>query len=273
MKRAIGFNLGLRGDLIMNTVAARSFKQQNPGWHFTLGVGPQFADMEPLFREHPHIDAFHAYDSYDNWPNEKDQEYLRASWYNSVFHGMPQHSHPRWHDYVHQAEETCWMNGLPPPKDGLQCHLNKWFDVPDYSGYIALNYIGAFYAGYPNNKSYSPLCARELVKLIKAKGYKVIVLGDPKEPPLEGTERKGLSYFESVRTMLGCRALVGIDSGLTWVASAYSHPTVAGYASEYYGNRVSAIQPINPQANYVSAPRIEDISVDAVAQALQNIGI
>lgn len=272
--RAIGFQQGQLGDLVISTVPARAFKQAYPRATLTLGLNKKYADIAPLFANHDSYSDIHFYDGYDNWPSPWDRDYLNRAGYDIVFDAMPKRSNEAtWWQTEHQARNACSVYGLPAPEDGLQCHLNKWFDVPDYSGYIAFNYIGAFYAGYPNHKSYSPECARELVKLIKAKGYNVIVLGDPKEPPLEGTERKPLSYFESVKTMLGCRALVGIDSGLTWVASAYSHPTVAGYASEYYGYRVSAIQPINPKASYVSAPRIEQISVDSIMQGLENIGI
>lgn len=274
--RAIGFNAGIRGDLIISTVAARAFKQQHPGGTLTLGMNYRFADMAPLFYRHPHFDDIHGYEGYDDWPTKADEAYLDRARYDIVFGAMPKRpngTESSWFQWEHQAGNVCSIYGLPYPSDGLQCHLNRWFEVPDYSGYIALNYVGAFYAGYPNNKSYTPDQARDLVRLIRKKGYKVIVLGDPREPALEDTERCEMSYFDSVRTMLGCRALVGVDSGLLWCASAYSHPALASYGSAYYGDRVAAIQPINPAARYVAAPTIGEISLDSLAEGLQYLGI
>lgn len=280
--RAIGFTQGQRGDLIISTVPARAFKQMYPDGSLTLGLNKQYADMAPLFVNHESYDDVHIYDAYDNWPSPLDESYLKRAKYDIIFDAMPKRANEAtWWQKEHQCQNACSLYNLPYPKDGIQCRLTKWFDVPDYSGHIALNYIGAFYAGYPNAKSYSPERARELVKMIRAKGYKVIVLGDPKEPALEDTERKPLSYLDSVKTLLGCRALVGIDSGLTWLASAYSHPTLACYSDHYYrtgspnfadsSTPAYAIQPVNPKAQYLSAPNLNDISIEAISTALDSI--
>jgi ADP-heptose:LPS heptosyltransferase len=273
--RAIGFFAGQLGDSVISTVPARSFKLLRPEATLTLGLSKKYAAALPLFYQNPYYDDIHVYDGYDNWPSPLDRDYLTRANYDVVFDPMPKRgaNESSWWRTESQVQNACSIYGLPYPDD-LQCHLTKWFDVPDYSSYIALNYIGAFYAGYPNAKSYSPERARQLVKMIRAKGYKVIVLGDPMEPALEDTEKKELSYFDSVRTMLGCRALVGIDSGLLWCASAYSHPALACYADSYYGkDRIAAIQPVNPAAKYLSAPTLNEISLDEIEQSMQNMGL
>jgi ADP-heptose:LPS heptosyltransferase len=270
--RAIGFMQGQRGDLVISTVPARSFRQHYPKVSLTLGLNQRYADMAPIFA-HSDFDDIHIYEGYDQWPSERDKSYLRfARDDDYVFDPMPKRANEAtWWQTEHQCQNACSIYGLPYPKDGHQCRLNKWFDVPDYRGYVALNYVGAFYSGYPNKKSYSPERAREIVRLIRARGYKVIVLGDPNEPALEDTERKPLNYFDSVKTLLGCRALVGIDSGLTWLASAYSYPTLACYSDDYYGNCISSIQPINPNARYLSAPNLNEIEIDKIDAALSNL--
>lgn len=271
--RAIGFQQGQFGDAVVSTVPARAFKQRNPGSTLTLGLNQRYADMAPLFA-HSDFDDIHVYEAYDGWPSKRDNDYLVKSGYDHVFDAMPKrpgNSEANWWKWESQAENACSIYGLPYPIDGLQCKLTKWFDVPDYSGYIAFNYIGAFYAGYPNSKSYTPDQAQGIVKLIRKMGYKVIILGDPKEPGLEDAEKRELSYFDSVKTLLGCRAFVGIDSGLTWLASAYSFPTLASYGSEYYGDRVSAIQPVNPNARYLSAPKLSGISLDILEKELHTV--
>lgn len=272
--RAIGFTQGQLGDLIISTVAARSFKENVQNSTLTLGINKKYSETAPLFANHPHFDNIHFYDGYDNWPTEIDINYLKSENYDIIFPAMPKRgtNESSWWKTEHQCQNICSLYGLPHPRDGYQCHLTKWFDIPDYSNYIAFNYIGAFYAGYPNNKSYSPEQAQQIVNLIRKIGYKVIILGDPKEPRLENAEKKNLSYFESVKTMLGCKALIGVDSGLTWVASAYSHPVLASYSNEYYGKEfISSIQPINPNARYLDEKLISQISVDKIEQELSII--
>lgn len=261
--RAIGFMQGQRGDLVISTVAARSFKQHHPEVTLTLGLNKQYADMAPLF-VNSDFDDVHFYDGYDKWPRHpRDTEYLKRAGYDHVFDAMPKRANEAtWWQTEHQCQNACSTYQLPYPKDGHQCRLAKWFDVPDYRGYVAFNYVGAFYAGYPNQKSYSPARAREIVQLIRARGYKVLVLGHPKEPLLEDTELAPSGYFDAVKTMLGCKAFVGIDSGFTWVSSAYSHPTLACYSDAYYTKQyVGSIQPVNPNAQYLSAPSLNDIPV------------
>lgn len=271
--KAIGFNLGLRGDIIMNSVAGRAFKRVSPDWHLTLGVYEKYADMLPLFYQHPYFDDFHVYSSYDGWPGQFDRAYLSNAGYNKIFNAMPPHTHDLWWKTQHQTEEVCKMHGLPVPEN-TQCVLNPWF----YSALnkrpktIAFNFCGAFYAGYPNSKSYSPMMAAQIVLLCKLRGYKVLVLGDPKEPEIAGAERFIGTFFDSVKTMLSCDAFIGVDSSLTWVASAYGFPTLACYNHQYYGKElIKNIQPINPQAIYLSGNGIDSISLDAIDKAIDNI--
>jgi len=270
--KAIGMTQGQRGDLIISTVPARAFKEQYPNATLTLGLNKRYADMAPLFANHESYDSVHFYDAYDNWPSQLDLEYLKRAEYDIIYDPMPKrHNEASWWKTESQVQNACSLYNLTPPTD-LQCRLTQWFDVPDLKDYVALNYIGAFYSGYPNAKSYSPQRVAGIVGLIKTKGYKVIVIGDPAEPHLEGTERQNLSYFDSVKTMLGCKAFVGIDSGLTWAASAYSFPTLASYSHEYYGaDRVCAIQPVNPNGVYLSGSSLNDISIDKISQKIDNI--
>lgn len=269
--RAIGFMQGQRGDLILSTVVARAFKQAHPNATLVLGINQRYADMAPLFFQHPSYDSIHVWDRYDGWPGPEDEAYLKRAGYDLVFSAMPKRANEAtWWRTEHQAANACTTYGLTPPQD-IQCQLNPWFAPyldTSLKGYVAFNYIGGFYAGYPNAKSYSPERAASIVDAIKSLGYKVLVLGDPAEPPLAGTERRPLSYVESVKAMLGCKAFVGIDSGLTWAASAYSFPTLACYADDYYGEHVTSIQPVNPRAIYHSAATLDAIPLDSLLHSL-----
>ena len=273
MKHAIGFNLGQRGDLILNTVVARSFKEQCPDWHLTLGVGPEYADMEPFFKDHPHIDAFHVYGSYDGWPNETDRQYLLAANYDTVFNGMPRHTNDQWWRWIHQAEETCWMHGLRAPSNGIHCQLTPWFEVENRRDWVAFAPFAGWY-NLTNDKKLSRDKAQDIVDLIISRGFKVLQIGGPGEPRLNRATFCETSYFESIRAILGCELFIHTDTGAGWAVSAYRFRQLGLYSHAYYGaDRVAAIQPINPNAKYLSVSRADEIELDTIAQAMKDMGL
>jgi ADP-heptose:LPS heptosyltransferase len=261
--RAIGFQLGQRGDLIISTATARAFKEQFPGSHLTLGIGPQFADMVDLFRNHPYYDDVHVYNSYDNWPDAVDRQYLVEAGYDTVFHGMPRIRHD-WFMNGHQTVEVAKVYGLVVKDSSLV--LTKWFKVQRLPKHVAFAPFAGYYS--PNNdKRFSVEAAQAIVDDLIARGYKVVQLGGANEPRLQGAFFAESSYFESVRIMLGCDLLIHTDTGMGWVASAYKHPQLGLYGHRYYGaDYVKNIQPINPNGHYLDANTVADISLDSIFQ-------
>ncbi len=267
MKRAIGFHLGLRGDLIMGTVAARSFKQLYPGSHLTLGVGPQFKDLLPLFHDHESYDATHVYSTYDGWPAAKDEDYLRAANYDVVFHGKPEHRDQKWWTLRHQYAETCHMVGLPAPAD-LCPRLTRWFSPANIQfPTVAFAPFGG--NGQVNDKMLSVPQAQAIVDYIVKLGYMVLHLGAPGEPRLKGAQLLPVSYFDSVRNMLSCRALIHCDTGMGHVAGAYNHPSLGLYGCRYFGKEFAhQIMPIHSNFRSVVAETIEQIDLDIVRKSI-----
>ncbi len=267
--RAIGFAQGQRGDLCISTVAARAFKEQFPGAHLTLGMNKQFADMVDLFKNHEYFDDIHLYEEYDNWPSLEDINYLNNDGhFDIVFSAMPKRGNEHnWWQFEHQALNSATVYGLNPPSS-LQCSLTQWFNIPDNGRYVAFSPIGGWY-NYPNAKSLSIPRAQEIVDFIISLGYGVIQLGAPDEPKLNGTEKKSLTYIESVRNMLGCKMLIVPDTGLSWVASAYSMPTLGLYSNAYYSSKfIGNIQPKNPNAQYLDDPNVNDINIELIKEKI-----
>jgi ADP-heptose:LPS heptosyltransferase len=269
--RAIGFMQGQFGDLILSTVAARAHKIKYPDSRLTLGLNKRFEAILPLFGAHVSFDDYHIYQEYSNWPGGEDNLFLAKNQFDIVYHAMPTRANEAtWWKTEHQAANVCSVYDLIPPPN-LQCDLTKWFDVPDNSEYVAFQPFGGF-PDWPNKKSFSIERANQIVYLIKTAGYKVLQIGGPGEPLLEGAEKKDLSYFESVKNMLGCRAFVTVDTGLNWVASAYSMPTLGLYSNQYYGREfIKAIQPVNPNAIYLDEVTVNDITLDAVLLSLKEL--
>jgi ADP-heptose:LPS heptosyltransferase len=272
MKTAIGFNLGMRGDVVMNTVAARSFKTFYYGSVLVLGIGPQYADMIPLFKNHPYFDAVHVYDSYDGWPNPTDKEYLVRTRYDHVFNGMPQHTSDKWFQIYHQCEEVCAMHGLNVIPD-YSCELTKWFDdntlIKDKKFIAFAPFAGYYNKG--NDKKLSIEKAQQIANVIIDRGYDVLQLGGPDEPRLNKVHFMYSDYFNSVRNMISCKALVHTDTGLGWVASAYKFPCLGLYSNAYYGEKIKNIQPINPNAIYLDSENVNNIDIELIRENLKTL--
>lgn len=271
--RAVGFHQMQRGDIVIGTVAARAFREKHPDGRLTLGLNKQYEDMLPLFGAHPVYADYTLWHATNDWPGGEDNLFLAKNQFDIVYHAMPSRGaaiEPIWWKTEHQCQSACSVYGLTPPKN-LQCCLTKWFDAPANQDYIAFQPYGGF-QDWPNKKSFSVERGNEVVKLIQLLGYKVLQIGGPGEPLLEGAEKRPLAYFDSVKQILGCRAFVTIDSGLNWVMSAYSMPTLGLYANGYYRREfIKSIQPVNPNAQYLDDVLVNDIPLDQIATKLKEI--
>jgi ADP-heptose:LPS heptosyltransferase len=272
MKKAIGFNLGQRGDLCMNSVVARQLKEQLQDVHLILGIEKKYADTAPLFFNHPHIDSIHIYEGYDDWPTQEDKKYLINQKFDLIFHGLPNHTRDDWWKFFHQTEEVCLMNGLNKPKS-TKCFLTKWFDTEKgFKNFIAFAPFAGFYNKKNNEKTLSFEKAQTIVNDIISLGYNVLQLGGPDEPQLKGAVKINVDYFSNIKNMLSCKALIHTDTGCGWIASAYGFPCVGLYSNQYYGKEfVKNIQPTNENSIYLDDICCNSIDNIKVIQALKNI--
>lgn len=246
----------------MSSVCARSFKQLYPDSHLTLGIGSQFKDLLPLFHDSQY-DATHVYTTYDGWPGPKDIEYLQAVRYDHVFHAMPSHRDPQWWTLRHQYQETCHMVGLPVPED-YKPKLNRWFNLNDFS-----NRVVAFapFGGnnQVNDKQLSFEQAQAIVDWLTDHAWSVLHLGGPNEPALQGAKYIPGSYFDSVRNMLSCRALIHCDTGMGHFAGAYNHPSLGLYGYRYFGKEwAHQIKPLHGNFLSVEAETVENLDLDLI---------
>lgn len=265
--RALGFNAGKRGDLAISTVTARAFKESHPDWHLTLGLGPQYADVAPLFYQHPFFDNIHVWTSYDEWPSPADTAYLARAKYDHVFNPMPKVADGWWLAH-HQTEALAVAHGLRPSRD-RQCVLTRWFEPIKHDRAVAIAPFGDYTGATLTHKALPVALAQAITAYLCGAGWTVLQLGGPDEPALEGAVQVKTTYFDSVRTLLGCKALIMGDSGLSWMASAYSHPVLGLYSTSGYGvGRVAAIQPINPKAVYLSESTMDGFTLERVRPAI-----
>jgi len=268
--KAIGFQAGQIGDVYIGTVAARAFKLRYPNSHLVCGIARKYQFIAPLLEQNKYFDSVHIWEEYDKWPGLADIAHMQEAKYDHVFNAMAPHWDDRWWTVRHQAAEIACVHGLRVPDD-LQLSLTPPANIPDNKGYIGLQYIGGF-QDWPNRKSFTVERANQVVAAIKALGYKVLVFGAPEEPPLEGAEKVNAPYVDSIRNMLGCKALVTVDSGICWAASADSMPTLGLYSNGYYGAQYAKnIQPINPNARYLDADLVVNLPIEQIIAALKEV--
>lgn len=259
---------GQRGDLAINLPAIEHLHRK--GFVVDMPIHRQFADMAPLFLNLPYLNSVFITDDYEDFPSARDLTLLAVRKYDEICDPMQPHRMDRWHDHMHQTSCVLYDYANETLEEAdQQINLVKWFDSLDQSGLIAFAPFAGNYA--PGNpKALSEQRAHEIVCAINKAGYGVVQLGGPGEPRLYGTFQEKWSYFESVRVMLGCCALIHTDTGMGWVASGYKHPQLGLYSHQYYGeDKVHNIQPRNPNAQYLSAANVNEIDLDSIVNSLK----
>lgn len=269
MKRYGGGSGHRYGDLFMNLNLWRTVKLMHPDAHTTFFINGNYRSAAPLFLDQPDIDQVHITHSPVGDLDEVDKQWVRERGFSRFFSLMADHNHSDpWFFHRNQPQEVCHMHGLPVVNEG-KLRLNRWFEpTVGLTKWVALQ---AFAGSYDpaNTKMLSPARAQEIVNLILARGYSVLQLGIASEPKLEGTTRINNDFFSAVKDLLGCRALVTTDSGFNWAASCYDHSVLGLYGNEYYGkDRVSAIQPLNPNAIYLDRFNVNEIPIHYIDVAL-----
>jgi len=121
-------------------------------------------------------------------------------------------------------------------------------------------------------KTPSPAHARAIVEALEGKGYIPVQIGLPHEQQY-CQERFTGTFFESVKFVLSCGALLTVDSAMAWIASGYKFPTIGLYTPSYYPNASSSTnwQPRNDNLIALEAGRIDEISVDSVISAISSL--
>ena len=274
MNRYLGLNPHRYGDLFINLTAFRALKRLDPGCHVTMAINGDYREAAPLFLDQDCIDRIHITHSPIGGFDAVDMEWIKSQQFTHVFDPMQDHSHahPWFLTGRNQPQEVAFMHGIPIAADETgKLTLNRWFQPSaGFEQYVAFHGFAGSHG--PNRKMFTPERAQEIVNLIESKGYRVLQLGIPSEPKLDNTLRLDTDYFTSVKNVLGCKGLLTGDSGVCWMASCYDFPTVGVYSHDYYGEaNVRAIQPINRNARYLSAPNVNDVPLADISAALDNL--
>ena len=261
----IGFSAGEFGDVILNSTLCRTFKELYSDSSLTLAFNKKYYNLLPLFQNHPFIDKFHLWDGYDNWPTEKDLEFLKKENFDIIFNPMPTHKDLYWYRYKHQIDEIHDMHGFEPPKN-KQCYLERWFDLlPGHDKTITASVFAS--GSHPDQlaRTFSVEKIIELFESIEELGYEIIRL-DTRIDHTCALENKypasKLSLLEAARLMCSSKLHLTCDTSFSWIADSYSHNTLGW-------TRLESYVPVNPRGHYFVSDNINDIPLEQIIETIK----
>lgn len=249
---------GQFGDIIIQEPSLRCFINNNPDTKIVLGCNSRYQEALELYRNyHPNIVGFKIWDGYNNWPEKNDKKFIKEQDFDLIFNAQPKHTSQNWAKYVHQTVESGLMQGVVV--SDTQIRLNKPPGIVKHEKTVAIS----LFPDWPNYsvKSLSIEDVTNIVQVVNRLGYKVVHLNGPNEPDIPNATKINGTYLDSVKNLLGTDLLITCDTGMSWVSSAYQHPTIGLYAWGY--NPVSETsknwQPTNPNADYLEARLAKNI--------------
>ena len=255
----------------MQEPALRQFIKDNPTDKITLGCSVRYGAAMKLYDNyHKNVTVRKLFLDYDNFPTEDDVRYFENEKFDlvTIKQGSNEISrndkgklalHPdkNWAGKIHQVVAAGRQQGIEVTDTQIQ--FNKKFDMDLNERYICFS----LFPNHPKGgvKSLSKGQITGITKLINKLGYKAVHLNGPNEPDIEGSIKANCSWIDSVGLVTNSDLLITGDTGMSWAASGFKHPTVGLYAWGY--NPVSGTsknwQPTNPNAVYLEAHSASEI--------------
>ena len=255
---------GQFGDIIMQEPGLRNFIAENPNTKIVLGCTERYAGILPIYENyHDNIIDFHMWEGYDNWPTEKDREYIKSQNFDAMYPSkIPTHDQPDWARHRHITEETALMLGAAAKTKDIK--LNMPEGVVREPKSVAIHLFSSKWPGGARSVNIGK--QNIIVKYLISKGYKVYQLSGPHQPHIKNTTFVRGTYFESCKKMLSTDFLITCDSGMPWVASAYNHPMIGLYTAIYNPliGTTKNWQPINPNAVYLESYSANSINTETI---------
>ena len=265
MRKVYFGNLGQFGDIVMQEPALRQFIKDNPTDKITLGCSVKYSAAMRLYDDyHKNVTVRKLFLDYDQFPTEDDVKYFKNEKFDfvTIKHGSNEvqrndkgklalHPDSSWASKIHQTVAAGRQQGIEVVNTQVQ--FNKKFDLGLKEKYICFS----LFPNHPKGgvKSLSRGQVVGITKLINKLGYKAIHLNGPNEPDIEGSIKANCNWINSVALVTNSDLLITGDTGMSWAASGFKHPTVGLYAWGY--NPVSGTsknwQPTNPNAVYLES--------------------
>jgi hypothetical protein len=272
--------MGQYGDIVMQEPALRQYIKENPEDKITIGCSLKYAAALKLYDDyHKNIVARKIFLDYSDFPTEDDVRYFKNENFDLVTikrdsntieitdtDKLAQHPDPNWALNIHQTEAAGRQQNIEVKESQIKFENKFEFDVREQ--YICFS----IFPGYPQGgvKSFSEEQIRGVVSLINKLGYKAIHLNGPNEPDIPGSVKLNKDWLTSVAVITKSKLLITGDTGMSWAASGFQHPTIGLYAWGY--NPIVKTsknwQPVNINATYLEAKTVNQIKPKEIIQVV-----
>ena len=283
MKTAfIGFNQGQYGDLFISLTACRVLKRTFPDCFLIYSVNRKYSDCIEILKLSEDIDDFAIWEGYDDYPLDSDKQYLkyilgylRDAGFEKFhqFNPMQEHTILDWPNYWHQTEEACVMYKLPRPTDSEMDFKLRKPNLEQEETITICTGRRKEKDGLINTKALTIEIIESVKNFAEKNNLTLIQIGADEEEGIDGVEKFKGSYSESVLKVLKSKLLVSCDTGMIWVSSAFSHPTVGLYDLSYYKFAKSCGNwtPKNKNQKTFYADLMKNIDLQELEESLTNI--
>ena len=266
--KVIGFQSGQFGDLIMSQPLCGTVKKMYPNSQFTLGIGNKFKQAMDIFRNNRSIDKIHIWDSYDDFPQGRDVDYLKQEKFDIIYHPNPIIKDKLWfrHKYIIDEWRNCYE--LPPDDNTIKLNFPRK-NYSEYSDHVALS-LFSWFDNSPKSLTWEQI--QEINNFLLQKGYKTLQIGLPSEKNIGTTSRFIGNYTESASAILSCKFLISIDTSYVWLASAFNFPTLGLFGFKMFdmANTSKNWQAINTNATYIEADKASNIKIEDIHSNILN---
>ena len=240
---------GQVGDLVGNTVFCRAVKELYPDCKLTFAIGGKYAKSAFLFEQNKYIDEIHIWDSYDDFPSQKDLDYIKDQKFDIVFNPRKPHTYQNWYNYFSYCQEWTLIHGIPTASD-LRPYLNPWYHKPNKQKIVTLSAFPGTDLSF--NKSLKIEDWAAICKYIRNKGYIPIELGGKYAKDIENCERPDLDLMEGCKLLLDSSLHLSVDCGLGWVAAGYQKNLIGFYTNSQPDMiHPWSHMPVNDNADYL----------------------
>mgnify|MGYP003127354018 FL=1 len=255
---------GQFGDIIMQIPALDQLIKDNPETKIVFGMSKKYEQILPLFKDyHPNIIDYKIWEGYDDWPTQSDLEYIKSQNFDAMFPcQIPKHDDPFFAKHRHINTETALMLGIETDIVDIKLPYPK--DIIKEPKTVALHLFSSKWPG--GIRSIDIAKQNFIVNYLRKRGYKIYQLSGPGQPHIKNTTFFRGTYFESCMKMLTTDFLVTCDSGMPWIASAYSHHMIGLY-SWGYNHEIGTTknrQPVNKNAIFVENFSANDIQISKI---------
>jgi len=257
---------GQIGDLVGNTVFCKALKEIFPNINITFAIGNKYGKSEFLFKENKYIDSTHIWDSYDDFPSQKDIEFINQKKFDHVFNPKTPHSRQDWYNFYHYCQEWTLMHGVPTASD-LSPFLNPWYHKPERKKIITFSTTPS--TDLTTQKTLNKKDWEEIFLFVKKNGYTPVEIGGKFSEKFDNCEQPDFTLIEACKTLLDSALHVSIDCGIGWIASGYQKNGIGIYTN----SQIDMVNPwshmpINKNADYLHYKDIKNIKIEEIFELI-----